>query len=61
MSTDYILQVEARCFEANKVSLELLQRVRMLESEVETLKQYILQLKHRIAVYIPVKSDLIDT
>ena len=38
VATDYILQVEARCFEANKTSLELLQSVRMLETEVETLK-----------------------
>jgi hypothetical protein len=30
------------------------------ESEIETLKQYILDLKSRIAVYIPVKDDLID-
>ncbi len=30
------------------------------EQEVETLKQYILDLKSRVAVYIPVKDDLID-
>ena len=61
VATDYILQVEARCFEANKTSLELLQRVRVLEIEVETLKQYILNMKERIAVYIPVKTDPIDS
>ena len=61
VATDYILQVEARCFEANKTSLELLERVRVLEIEVETLKQYILNMKSRIAVYIPVKTDPIDT
>ena len=29
--------------------------------EIETLKQYIIDLKSRIAVYIPVKQDAIDT
>ena len=60
-ATDYIVQLEEKCFQANKTSLELLQQVRDLESEVETLKQYIIDLKSRIAVYIPVKSDTIDT
>ena len=30
------------------------------ELEVETLKQYVLDLKSRIAVYIPVRDDVID-
>ena len=30
------------------------------EAEVETLKQYVIDLKARIAVYIPVKGDAID-
>ena len=30
------------------------------ESEVETLKSYIIDLKSRIAVYIPVKNDPVD-
>jgi len=28
--------------------------------EIETLKQYIIDLKSRIAVYIPVRGDMID-
>merc|ERR1712051_871555 len=40
-ASDYILQLEEKCFMANKTSLELLQQVRDLESEVETLKAYI--------------------
>ena len=35
--------------------------MRDLEAEVETLKAYIIDLKSRIAVYIPVKQDAIDT
>ena len=30
------------------------------EVEIETLKQYIIDLKQRIAVYIPVKDDSVD-
>ena len=60
-ASDYILSLEQKCFQANKVSLDLLQHVRDLEAEVETLKAYIIDLKSRIAVYIPVKNDTIDT
>ena len=59
-ATDYIMQIETKCYNANKVSLELLERVRELEQEVETLKAYIIDLKSRIAIYIPVKSDAVD-
>jgi hypothetical protein len=30
------------------------------EEEIETLKQYVMELKQRIAVYIPVKDDPVD-
>ena len=59
-ASNYIQSIENKCFEANKTSLELLEQVKILEVEVETLKTYIIDLKARIAVYIPVKSDPID-
>jgi hypothetical protein len=37
-----------------------LERLKEAEVEIETLKQYCLDLKSRISVYIPVKDDLID-
>jgi hypothetical protein len=40
--------------------LDLLTNLRDCELEVETLKQYVIDLKSRIAVYIPVKGDEID-
>ena len=40
--------------------MELLTRIRDHESEVETLKAYIVELRTRIAVYIPVKGDTVD-
>ena len=45
---------------ANMTSLELLKELRNNESELENLKSYILDLKSKVAVYIPVKGDLID-
>jgi len=47
--------------------LELLKQLKSVEfeneellHEIETLKQYIIDLKSRIAVYIPVKNDAVD-
>jgi len=37
-----------------------LKQLKESELEIETLKQYIIDLKQRIAVYIPVKEDSID-
>ena len=52
--------LEDKVFKSNKTSLELLSNLRDREIEVETLKAYIIDLKARIAVYIPVKDDSID-
>ncbi len=59
-ATDYILQLEDKCYSSNKQSLEILTQLKDTEIEIETLKQYIIDLKGRIAVYIPVKDDAID-
>ena len=60
MASEYIIALENKCYKANKTSLDLLETVRDLESEISTLKLYIVDLKGRIAVYIPVRSDPID-
>jgi len=54
-ATSYIKGLEDKCYQANKTSLELLQTVRDLEAENEALKTYIMELKSRVAVYIPDK------
>ena len=59
-ATDYIIELEEKVYAANKVSLELLKQLKDSETEIDTLKQYIIDLKQRIAVYIPVKDDQID-
>jgi hypothetical protein len=47
-------------YKANVTSLELLKQLKDAEQEIETLKSYIIDLKSKVAVYIPVKDDIID-
>jgi hypothetical protein len=54
------MALEEKVYKANKTSLELLRQLKDAEVEIETLKNYIIELKQRIAVYIPVKDDAID-
>ena len=60
MSSQYIMELEQRTLQANTRSLELLKAVRDLELENATLKNYIIDLKARVAVYVPLKDDPID-
>ena len=59
-AASYIDNMEHKVYEANKTSLNLLQTLKDAEEEVETLKAYVLDLKARIAVYVPTKDDPID-
>ena len=52
--------LEDKVYRCNTTSLQLLQSLKASELEVETLKQYIIDLKSRIAVYIPVKECKTD-
>ena len=56
----YIRSLDDKIYKANNTSLELLRQLKEAETEIETLKHYIIELKQRIAVYIPVKEDAID-
>jgi hypothetical protein len=56
----YIYECEEKVEKATRRSLELLRQLKESETEIETLKHYIIELKQRIAVYIPVKDDAID-
>ena len=59
-ANQYIRQLDDKIYKANNTSLELLRQLKEAETEIETLKHYIIELKQRIAVYIPVKDDAID-
>ena len=56
----YIYECEEKVEKSTRRSLELLRQLKEAETEIETLKHYIIELKQRIAVYIPVKDDVID-
>ena len=53
-------ELENRVYSANKTSLDLLKQVRDLELECATLKSYIIELKARVAIYVPTKDDPVD-
>lgn len=59
-ASEYVVNLEDKCWLANKTSLGLLQTLKELEAEVETLKGYICDLKSRAVFYIPVKNDPVD-
>ena len=52
--------LEKRMYEANKRSLEALKAQREMEVENGTLKEYIVDLKEKIAIYVPIKTDPVD-
>eukprot|EP00351_Strombidinopsis_sp_SopsisLIS2011_P000461 CAMPEP_0116883270 /NCGR_PEP_ID=MMETSP0463-20121206/15766_1 /TAXON_ID=181622 /ORGANISM="Strombidinopsis sp, Strain SopsisLIS2011" /LENGTH=120 /DNA_ID=CAMNT_0004537815 /DNA_START=311 /DNA_END=673 /DNA_ORIENTATION=+ len=60
MANEYMAGLEDKCYQANTTSLQILQQLKQSEEEIDTLKQYVIDLKSRIAVYIPVKDDAID-
>jgi chromosome segregation ATPase len=66
-ASSYIIELEEKFYKSQQTSLELLKQLKQVEfeneeliHEIETLKQYIIDLKSRIAVYIPVKNDSVD-
>lgn len=66
-AAEYINELGAKLLQAQQTAIELLANLRECETalgashmEIQTLKQYIIDLKSRIAVYIPVRGDLVD-
>lgn len=57
---DFMLDLEQKVHKANTTSLELLRQLKDAEGEIDALKEYIVELKSRVAVYIPVKEDDVD-
>lgn len=59
-ASDYLLEQDEKVYKANQTSLELLKNLKDAELEIETLKEYIIELKQRVAVYIPIRDDTVD-
>lgn len=47
-------------YKANVTSLELLRTLKNTEAENEALKCYIIDLKQKVAIYVPEKDDVVD-
>ena len=47
-------------YKANLTSLELLKQLKSAEAENESLKTYIIEMKSKLAIYIPAKDDPVD-
>lgn len=64
--TNYLLEVEEKCQEAQKTSIELLQHLKDRDGEIERLHDIVIQLKNNsyipdnAFIYHPVKDDLLD-
>lgn len=52
--------MEEKVYKSNKISLELLKQLKDAEVEIDCLKQYIVDLKSRVGVYIPAREDEVD-
>ena len=59
-AAEYIIMMEEKVYKSNRISLELLKQLKDAELEIAALKAYIIDLKSRIAIYIPMKSDPVD-
>lgn len=59
-ASDYLLEQEEKTHKANQTALELLRQLKEAENEIDGLKQLVLEMKSKIAIYIPVKDDVID-
>ena len=55
-----MLEMEEKVYKSNKISLELLRQLKDAEAEIAALQKYIIELKQRVAVYIPVRADHVD-
>lgn len=59
-ASDFMVDLEEKVHTANSTSVTLLNKVKESEREVDILKDYIYELKSRVAIYIPVREDPID-
>jgi len=59
-ASDFMVDLEEKVHKANSTSVSLLNKVKESEREVDVLKDYIYELKSKVAIYIPMREDPID-
>ena len=57
---DYLLEQEEKTNKANRTALDLLNKLKEADEEIEQLKQYIILLRSQMHQYVPVKGDAVD-
>lgn len=60
VASDYLIEQDEKTHGANTTNLELVGNLKKAEVEIGTLREYIAELKRRIAVYVPIDDDLVD-
>ena len=55
--SDYLTEVEQKTYDANLNALNMLRQLKRAELENEALKAYILELKSKVAIYVPIRGD----
>jgi hypothetical protein len=60
VASDYMKTLEEKAYNANKATLEVLKQRRKDEEEIAQLKAYILEMKARVAIYVPFTDDPVD-
>ena len=58
--SEFILTLEEKVYKANKTTLELLKQLKDDESEITYMKDHIKELRNKVAIYVPCKTDFID-
>ena len=59
-SIKYMEELEKRIYETNQVGLKLLTQIRDQTEEIDQLKAYVLELRAKVAFYIPINGDPLD-
>jgi len=59
-ASDYMQALEEKVYSANKSTLDLLKQRKRDEEEITNLKAYVLEIKARIAIYVPQTDDPVD-
>ena len=59
-SSAYQDALEARVYETNQESLELLRQMRDMQADIERLTNYSIGMKAKVSIYVPMKDDPVD-
>ena len=59
-ANEQIVQMEDKLYQSHTTSLEMLKQLKETDDEISMLKNYIIDLKARVGVYLPLRDDPTD-